>query len=169
MAIPTTPVISGGRNQDEFFPRDTNFENPTGLRRVFLPNGSSRTRRHPFFKPLRANDRARITCHSPSNAMSLSVGNIRRRSTETASTDPLFAAIDGSNCPSLPPAQPAFHSLLLDHGLLRASLPWPPKNITPDFRLQVLSRPAGCEQPSARSPHTSPGSPPRTLRRCAHA
>ncbi|MFN9431059.1 MAG: hypothetical protein ACK6DX_13040, partial [Acidobacteriota bacterium] len=76
--------------------------------------------------------------------MSLSVDNIRRRWTDTGGQGPLFAAIDGSNCPSLPQAQRASHSLLLDHGLFRVSLPWPPKNITPDFRLEVLSGPAGC-------------------------
>jgi cytochrome c peroxidase len=131
-------------NQDEFFPWDSDYENPTGLLRVSLPNGSFRTGGHPFFKPLGANGRACITCHQPSNAMSLSVDNIRRRWTDTAGQDPLFAAIDGSNCPSLPQAQRASHSLLLDHGLFRVSLPWPPRNITPDFRLEVLSDPPGC-------------------------
>lgn len=131
-------------NQDEHFPWDSDYENPTGLLRITLPNGSLRTGGHPFFKPLGKNGRACITCHQPSNAMSLSVENIRRRWVETAGKDPLFAAVDGSNCPSLPQQERSSHSLLLDHGLFRVAVAWPPKNIRPDFRLEVVSDPTGC-------------------------
>lgn len=137
-------------NQDEYLPWDSQYENPFGLLRISNAKGSVRTGDHPFFTPLGRNGRACITCHQPSNAMSLSVDNIRRRWAETNGKDPLFAAIDGSNCPTLPQTGRASHSLLLDRGLFRVSLPWPPKGVTPDFRLEVLRDPTGCN-PAASS------------------
>jgi hypothetical protein len=63
----------------------------------------------------------------------------------------LFAAIDGSNCPDLPQGAVSSHSLLLDRGLFRISLPWPPKStdaaaLQPEFRIEVLRDPTGCNQ-----------------------
>lgn len=131
-------------NQDEMFPWDSEYENPSGLLRISNTKGSFRTGGHPFFIPLGKNGRACVTCHQPSNAMSLSVDNIRARWTETNGKDPLFAAIDGSNCPSMPQHDRASHSLLLDRGLFRVALPWPPPGVTPDFRLEVVRDPTGC-------------------------
>ena len=131
-------------NQEEFFPWDSEYDNPTGLLRIANPNGSFRTGGHPFFVPLGTNGRACITCHQPSNAMSLSRETIRKRWLDTNGKDPLFAAIDGSNCPTLPQSQRSSHSLLLDRGLFRVSLPWPPKDVTPDFRIEVLNDPTTC-------------------------
>lgn len=132
-------------NQEEFFPWDSEYDNPTGLLRIANPNGSFRTGGHPFFVPLGTNGRACITCHQPANAMSLSRETIRKRWLDTNGKDPLFAAIDGSNCPTLPQSQRASHSLLLDRGLFRVSLPWPPKDVTPDFRIEVLNDPTTCK------------------------
>lgn len=132
--------------QDEFFPWDADYDTATGLLRVSSPKGSFRTGGHPFFRPLGANGRACVTCHQPSNAMSLSVENIRRRWSDTGGRDPLFAPVDGANCPTLPPAARDSHSLLLDRGLFRVALPWPPPDITPDFRLEVLRDPTGCNR-----------------------
>ena len=131
-------------NQEEFFPWDSEYDNPTGLLRIANPNGSFRTGGHPFFVPLGTNGRACITCHQPANAMSLSRETIRKRWHDTNGKDPLFAAIDGSNCPTLPQSERASHSLLLDRGLFRVSLPWPPEGITPDFRIEVLRDPTTC-------------------------
>lgn len=133
-------------NQDEMFPWDSEYENPSGQLRISNAKGSFRTGTHPFFKPLGTNGRACVTCHQPSNAMSLSVVNIRTRWDETNGKDPLFAAIDGSNCPSLPQAERSSHSLLLDRGLIRVALAWPPKSVRPDFRIDVVSDPTGCNQ-----------------------
>src|SRR5690606_10492514 len=64
-------------------------------------------------------------------------------------TDPIFAAVDGMNCPHLPPGDPASHSLLLERGLFRIPLPWPPvdeagRPIAPEFTLEVVRDPTGC-------------------------
>ena len=59
----------------------------------------------------------------------------------TSGKDPLFAAVDGSNCPDLPQDQEKSHSLLLNRGLIRVFLPVP-KNA--EFTIEVVSDPTGC-------------------------
>jgi hypothetical protein len=81
--------------------------------------------------------------------MSLSTATIQARWDETGGGDPIFAAVDGMNCPHLPPGDPASHSLLLRRGLFRIFLPWPPEGpdgvpIDPEFEIEVVSDPAGC-------------------------
>ena len=52
--------------------------------------------------------------------------------------------MDGSNCPDLPQADAKSHSLLLDRGLFRIPISWPPKNVEPDFQIEVVRDPTGC-------------------------
>lgn len=81
--------------------------------------------------------------------MGLSLASIRERWTATQGQDPLFAAIDGANCPNLPQGLEASHSLLLSRGLFRIARPWPPRDaqgrpIQPEFSLEVVRDPTGC-------------------------
>jgi hypothetical protein len=81
--------------------------------------------------------------------MSISVATIRDRWEVTKGKDPLFAAVDGSNCPNLPMDDAKSHSLLLERGLFRIFLPWPPKDkdgkpIVTEFDLEVVRDPTGC-------------------------
>src|SRR5690606_14715948 len=90
-----------------------------------------------------------VTCHQPADGMSLSVPTIVQRWQDTVGRDPLFAMIDGANCPHLPAEDAASHSLLLQRGLFRIALPWPPKDaagrtVTPEFKLEVVRDPTGC-------------------------
>jgi hypothetical protein len=90
-----------------------------------------------------------VTCHQPADAMSLSVRSIDRRWSTGGWKDPLFAAVDGANCPNLPMGERASHSLLLTKGLFRISLPWPPHDamghaIKPEFDITLISDPTGC-------------------------
>jgi hypothetical protein len=83
--------------------------------------------------------------------MSLSVDLIRLRWADTKGRDPLFAGIDGSNCPNLPQEKEESHSLLLERGLFRIALPWPPvtasgQPVKPDFRIEVVRDPTGCNK-----------------------
>jgi hypothetical protein len=80
--------------------------------------------------------------------MSLSLDLIRDRWAATKGKDPLFAAIDGSNCPDLPQDKQESHSLLLERGLIRIALPWPPTT-KPDFRIEVVRDPTGCNKSPA--------------------
>jgi hypothetical protein len=79
----------------------------------------------------------------------LSIESIRKRWTETRGKDPLFAANDGSDCPSLPQDQESSHTLMLKRGLIRVARPWPPraadgKAIDPEFTLEVVRDPTRC-------------------------
>jgi hypothetical protein len=130
------------------------FGNPSGQLRLLNQSGAVETSGHPFFTPLGSNGRACVTCHQPSSAMSLSVELIRGRWADTGGKDPLFAAIDGSNCPNLPQGKEESHSLLLERGLIRIALPWPPvtasgQPVKPDFRIEVVRDPTGCNKTPA--------------------
>lgn len=125
------------------------FPNDDGLLRLVNTGEPIDTAGHPFFEPLGENGRACVTCHQPADAMSLSAETARERWEATGGEDPLFAAIDGSNCPSLQQGEKASHSLLLNKGLFRIPRPWPPLNadgsaMEPEFDLEVVSDPTGC-------------------------
>ena len=63
------------------------------------------TARHAFFRSLGTNGRSCATCHQPPSGMSFSLRNVRARFGATAGTDPIFAPVDGANCPDAVPAQ----------------------------------------------------------------
>src|SRR5215813_8941268 len=140
-------------NRGTPFPPSMAFGDPSGQLRLLNKSGEVQTTDHPFFTPLGSNGRACITCHQPASAMSLSLELIRLRWADTNGKDPLFAAVDGSNCPDLPQDKEESHSLLLKQGLLRIALPWPPvtasgKPIKPEFRIEVVRDPTGCNKNS---------------------
>jgi hypothetical protein len=125
------------------------YDNDQGQLGVLNVSGELTTKGHPFFEPIGTNGRACVTCHQPSDAMSLSVRSIRERWTATGGKDPLFAGVDGMNCPNLEPADPKSHSLLLDRGLFRIALPWPPvrsdgTRVDPEFTIEIVRDPSGC-------------------------
>jgi hypothetical protein len=130
-------------------PAEPAFPNPAGKAAILNTSGPVDTKGHPFFEALGTNGRACVTCHQPSDGMSLSVESVQARWTATGGRDPLFAAVDGSNCPSLPQDRAASHSLLLEKGLFRIALPWPPKSpdgkaVRPEFTLEVVKDPTAC-------------------------
>ncbi len=136
------------------FAPSKDYEDPSGQLRLLNKSGEVQTKDHPFFTPLGSNGRSCVTCHQPTTAMSLSADLIRLRWDETKGNDPLFAAVDGSNCPDLPQSRPESHSLLLERGLFRIALPWPPVNaggqtIRPDFQIEVVRDPTGCNKARA--------------------
>ncbi len=131
------------------FPEKLAYPNDHGEIELILTGGALNTKGHAFFEPLGPNGRACVTCHQPADAMSLSLDSIRTQWNRTAGKDPLFAAYDGSNCPTLPQGERASHSLLLDHGLIRIERSWPPKDwagkaVKPDFRIEMVRDPTRC-------------------------
>ena len=131
------------------FPAQLDYDDPDGQLRLLLDGAPMATRGHAFFEPLGPNGRACVTCHQPADGMSLSAASAQRRWAVTGGKDPLFAAIDGSNCPDLPQTERASHSLLLEKGLFRIARPWPPRDaqgkpIRPDFTIEVARDPTGC-------------------------
>jgi hypothetical protein len=138
-------------------PPSKDYDDDSGQLRLLNKSGQVETKDHPFFTALGSNGRACVTCHQPSDAMSLSVDLIRDRWADTKGKDPLFAAVDGSNCPDLPQEKQESHSLLLERGLFRIALPWPPVSGKPDFRIEVVRDPTGCNKnPAAISVYRRP-------------
>ena len=137
-------------NDKRVLPETLDYSNSSGTLRVQYTDGELDTTGHAFFNAYGPSGRACVTCHQPADAMSLSVETIRERWEATEGKDPLFAAIDGSNCPVLPRGVKSSHSLLLNKGLVRIERPWPPKPFLdfphqePDFEIQVVSDPNGC-------------------------
>jgi hypothetical protein len=138
---PHTAWISAGTREP--LPREVVFENALGRLGVLNLSGPIETAGHPFFEPIGSNERACVTCHQPANAMSVSVESIRERWRTTQGRDAIFAAIDGSNNPSLPQGDASSHSLLLNRGLFRVAMPWPPRGVTPEFSIEVVRDPTG--------------------------
>jgi hypothetical protein len=131
----------------------THYDDPSGQLRLVNKSGEVQTKNHPFFIALGSNGRACVTCHQPTTAMSLSLDLIRNRWADTNGKDPLFAPIDGSNCPDLPQDKQDSHSLLLERGLIRIALPWPPvtpsgQRVKSDFQIDVVRDPTGCNKNS---------------------
>ena len=132
-------------------PRAMSIKNPNGSIGIINAEGPIQTKGHPFFEPMGANGRACVTCHQPADGFSLSVATIQKRWEETNGKDPLFAAVDGSDCPSKPQDSKASHSMLLEHGLIRIAHSWPYKKPfdafsakEPEFTIEVVRDPTGC-------------------------
>ncbi len=129
-------------------PAEMNFENLSGKVGILNTSGPIEMKGHPFFEPLGVNPRGCVTCHQPANAMSVSVDALRERWRVTKGEDPVFAAVDGSNNPMLPQALESSHSLLLNRGLFRVGLQWPPRDRNgkvsqPEFTIEVVRDPTG--------------------------
>lgn len=160
---PTPPGPAGWWSPDSnrIFPQRASYPDATGIVTVIHVGGPVNTRDNPFFTALGKNGRACITCHQPLDGMSVSVKSLQERWAHTHGKDPIFAAIDGSNCPSLPQGKASSHSLLLTRGLFRIARPWPPRAhdgrpITPQFSIQVVHDPTGCNLDPVyglKSPH----------------
>jgi cytochrome c peroxidase len=112
----------------------------TGTVGVLNLNGKTRTD-GPFFQSLGTNGRSCSTCHVAEQAMSFSSASARERFEQTDGADPLFAPVDGANCPSLKQADRAAHSLLLQNGLIRIGLTLPTNM---EFTISVVHDPYGC-------------------------
>ncbi|MBZ5552792.1 MAG: hypothetical protein LAO21_08745 [Acidobacteriia bacterium] len=94
-----------------------------------------------FFQSLGTNGRSCATCHIAGNAFGLSAQHAQARFRATRGRDPLFAAVDGANCPTASPGDPSGHSLLLNNGLIRVALPMP---ANAQFTIRAVHDPYGC-------------------------
>jgi hypothetical protein len=131
----------------------TSYENPTGKVGVLLASGPVEIRNHPFFRPMGSTGRSCASCHDPQDGMAVSTAGLQERWRKYGTTDAVFAAIDGANCPDQPPLEAASHSLLLERGLFRIPFDWPPRDsagrtIAPEFSIEVMRDPTGCNTDS---------------------
>lgn len=116
------------------------FPDPTGTFATYNTAGDIDTT-NPFFQSLGSNGRACVTCHEPSDAFGLSAAHAKQRFDLTNGTDPLFAAIDGANCPNATAGKEDEHSLVLNDGLIRIFLPVP---ANAQFSIRAVHDPYGC-------------------------
>jgi len=116
------------------------FRDPTGYIATYNTSGGI-DKSNPFFQSLGTNGRTCETCHQADQAFSLSVVKIRQRFVFTEGKDPLFAPVDGANCPDDKQGDAASHSLLLNNGLVRVGITVP---ANPEFSLTVVHDPYGC-------------------------
>lgn len=128
------------------------FPDLLGLTGNVLANGAVKTKENAFFAQLGTNGRSCFTCHQPSQAMSVGKGYIRALYVTSEGRDPLFAPVDGANCPNQISGRAA-HSLLLDRGLFRIFLPVPQDA---DFTIEVVSDPNGCNADPAYNSDVDP-------------
>jgi hypothetical protein len=135
--------------------------NPSGRLGTYQPNGPTETSTNAFFQVLGTNGRSCVTCHQPPSGMSVSVRNIKKRMLATGGRDPIFAPVDGANCPNQVEASDtsgailggrkgegkakknfrAAHSLLINKGLIRIPLPVP---ANAEYTIEVVSDPTTC-------------------------
>lgn len=137
---------------------------PIGSFETYQPGGATTTATNAFFQSLGQNGRSCATCHQPPSGMSVSLSNIKARRQKTNGTDPIFAPVDGANCPSAAANGKPFaaaHSLLLTKGLFRIFLPVPtqtqdnpPQPV--EFTISVLSDPTGCNTDPTYNSVTDP-------------
>ncbi len=138
-----TPLSPGslrrpaGDNVGSAFPS----RDPSGTIATFSTTGAI-DGSNPFFQSLGTNGRSCASCHLQGDAFGLSAADARAVFASTGGTDPLFAPIDGANCPDVTPADGAAgHSLLLNNGLIRVFLPVP---ATAQFVVEGVRDPYGC-------------------------
>ena len=124
------------------------FADPTGTIATYNTAGDIDTT-NPFFQSLGTNGRACVTCHEPSDAFGLSAAHAKQRFDLTDGTDPLFAAVDGANCPNATTGNEDQHSLLMNEGLIRIGLPLP---TNAQFSIRVVHDPYSCAL--VRDPNT---------------
>jgi len=116
------------------------FSDATGIIETYSNAGRIDTG-SAFFQSLGTNGRSCSSCHVASEAMGLSAAGVRARYVSTRGKDPIFAPVDGANCPNGQLGSAAAHSLLLGNGLIRVGITLPAK---PEFTISVVHDPYGC-------------------------
>jgi len=97
--------------------------------------------RNAFFQQLGTNGRTCASCHQADQAFGLDAAHIRRLFVATRGRDPLFAPVDGANCPNAKEGDAIGHSLLLNHGLVRVAITLPAST---EFGITAIYDPYGC-------------------------
>lgn len=117
------------------------YINATGFAATYSASGDI-DQSGAFFQSLGTNGRSCATCHVLGEAMSFTPHGAQVRFVQTRGRDPLFAAIDGANCPTARAGDPFARSLLLTSGVIRIFLPVPTTGS--QFTVQAAYDPYGC-------------------------
>jgi cytochrome c peroxidase len=120
----------------------------TGKVATYQPAGPTVTAGNPYFTALGTNRRTCFTCHQPQTGWSMTPTNAQLIFLATKGTDPLFAPVDGANCPGAaveaksPYQKAEASSQMLLKGNVRIFLPIPAGS---QFKVRILKDPYGCE------------------------
>ena len=149
-------VVQG--QQLSFIPNGVLFPNPGGASQTYSAINGGIDLTGPFFQSMGTNGRSCATCHQPSDGMSVSAENVQRRFVQTKGLDPIFRAVDGSNCDhgidlSTVEGRSAAYSLLRTRGLVRIALAVPP---TADYQVVRVDSPYGCNEEDVISIYRRP-------------
>ena len=150
LLAPLLPTILTG-NTPAVMPEKTTTLDANGVTTTYFPGGSVTTAGQSFFQPLGTNGRTCFTCHQPQNNWSITPATVLVTYATTSGKDPLFAPVDGADCPTTGAANSkaglkfiAVRSQLFGHGNFRISLPQPASH---DWAsVSVVSDPTGCEK-----------------------
>ena len=149
LQVPVLTNILSGR-VPAVLPQTTTTLDAYGETSTYFPAGPVPTDGNPFFTPLGTNGRTCFSCHQPQDNWSITPSTIQATYLATQGQDPVFAPVDGSNCPNLGAAANSFgsqfvqaRSQLFNFGNFRIFLP-PPAN--PQWATVFVSNdPTGCE------------------------
>jgi hypothetical protein len=142
-------------------PQSFTDPDPLGTLGSYQLNGPTQTAANAFFQPLGTNGRTCGSCHVPSQGMGVSVDDLRDRFDAYGPRDPVFAPVDGANCPGAvsrsltspshlgnlvgegtdDEEDPRPYSLVLSRGVFRIFLPLP---ANAEFTVKVVRDTAGC-------------------------
>lgn len=136
----TTTTTTGGSTTTPSIANLQPFADTTGTVATYTTAGLI-DETTPFFQSLGTNGRTCATCHQASQGMSLNPTAVTALFNSSNGTDPLFAAIDGANCPNAPAGSAAARSLLLNNGLIRIAETLPAGT---QFTITALQDPYGC-------------------------
>jgi cytochrome c peroxidase len=149
LSAPLLPAILPG-SVPATLPQNTTSIDATGETTTYFPGGAVTTASESFFQPLGTNGRTCFTCHKAATNWSMTPTTVLLTFAETLGKDPLFAPVDGADCPNRGAANstfgPAFiaaRTELFGRGDIRIFLA-PPAN--PQWvSVTVSSDPTGCE------------------------
>jgi hypothetical protein len=133
------------------------FRDPSGFFATINQAGPTVESTNPFFQDLGTNGRRCVTCHQPSEAMSITPPHIRQRFEATQGTDPLFRPVDGANCPTADVStldeRSEAYSLLLTRGLIRIGIAVP---ANADYQVVSVYNRYGCNATDVISMYRRP-------------
>lgn len=116
------------------------YRDATGTLATFNKGGDI-DEKNAFFQNQGTNGRSCVSCHQPEQAFSITPKAVKQVYERTGGKDPLFAAVDGANCPTGNQNEASAHSLLLEKGLIRVAITLPAH---PQFTLAVVHDPYHC-------------------------
>src|SRR5438270_431430 len=133
-------------------PNPLNSKDATGTLSTYSTAGGV-DQANPFFQSLGTNGRTCASCHVASDAWSITPPDLQARFNSSQGLDPVFAQVDGANCPSDDvstfQARGAAYRLLLNKGLIRISLPVPSSAA---FSITQIDDPYNCAQTTTSQP-----------------